>query len=208
MYIAPMTLDSIYNRINTNTILYNLNGTYIYLIPFEGLFSYDFGNGMIRIVLLPSDKNKNNKILDESTYLMSNRFADKYDLNDDLISSQSEIIFGDKYNFFTIEAIQKFKFIINDCYIYKVCELGLVDILEYLKNTGKISADADYFYACGMYDLYFLDEASTNGHIDVLEWWKNSGLPLKYDERALKLAQINGNVDVVNWWKNSGLLSK
>jgi hypothetical protein len=203
MYIAPMTLDSSYNRINTNTILYNLNRTYIYLIPFEGLFSYDFGNGMFRTVLLPSDKN--NKILNETTYLHTHRFVDKYDLDDALISSQSEIIFGDKYNFFTIEAIKKFNFNINDCYIHKLCQLGLVDILEYLKNTGKISAEADYFYACGMYDLYFLDKASANGHVDVLEWWLRSGLPLKYTKESILIASYHGLMDVLDWWKNSGL---
>jgi len=47
--------------------------------------------------------------------------------------------------------------------------------------------------------------ASENGHVDVLEWWKSSGLPLKYTMCAINHASRCGHVDVLEWWKNSGL---
>ncbi len=52
----------------------------------------------------------------------------------------------------------------------------------------------------------FITNACINGAVKFLEWWKNSGLPLKYDKNALYLASSNGHVNVLEWWKNSGLL--
>ena len=50
-----------------------------------------------------------------------------------------------------------------------------------------------------------LNNASEDGHVAVLEWWKNSGLELKYTEDALNVASAYGHINVLEWWKNSGL---
>ena len=44
--------------------------------------------------------------------------------------------------------------------------------------------------------------ASMNGDIDVLNWWKNSGLDLCYSFDSIDHAH---NIEVLDWWKNSGL---
>ena len=49
-----------------------------------------------------------------------------------------------------------------------------------------------------------MDVASSFGHLTVLEWWKNSGLTLNY-LHALKGASYRGEVEVLEWWKKSGL---
>lgn len=55
------------------------------------------------------------------------------------------------------------------------------------------------------YDNAPMDNASLNGHVHVLQWWLDSGLPLKYSEAALEHASSRGHITVLEWWKASGL---
>ncbi|KAI9348997.1 hypothetical protein DFJ73DRAFT_777183 [Zopfochytrium polystomum] len=50
-----------------------------------------------------------------------------------------------------------------------------------------------------------MDDASKMGWVDVLQWWKDSGLDLKYTMAAMNFASLNGHLDVLQWWKDSGL---
>ncbi|CAK7270147.1 hypothetical protein SEPCBS57363_003956 [Sporothrix epigloea] len=57
------------------------------------------------------------------------------------------------------------------------------------------------------YDAEALDGASKNGYVHVLEWWRRSGLPLKYTEAALEQASAEGHVRVLDWWREAALAS-
>ncbi|KKK17728.1 hypothetical protein ARAM_005980 [Aspergillus rambellii] len=48
-----------------------------------------------------------------------------------------------------------------------------------------------------------MDGASRAGFINVLEWWRTSGLELRYTERALESASAEGRVAVLDWWKSA-----
>ncbi|KAG8863207.1 hypothetical protein FRC20_010874 [Serendipita sp. 405] len=55
------------------------------------------------------------------------------------------------------------------------------------------------------YDHAAMDGACLNGHISVLQWWVDSGLPLKYSDAALEHASARGHVSVLDWWTKSTL---
>ncbi|EOO03417.1 putative phosphopantothenoylcysteine decarboxylase protein [Phaeoacremonium minimum UCRPA7] len=55
------------------------------------------------------------------------------------------------------------------------------------------------------YDAEALDGASKNGYIHVLEWWRRSGLPLKYTEGSLEQASAKGQLQVLEWWRETSL---
>jgi hypothetical protein len=108
-------------------------------------------------------------------------------------------ILSEKYLLYDIWTIKKFKLEITEFYVLDVCQIGKTDILEYLKNL-------DNGITLSKYSEKALDVASEFGKIHVLEWWKNSGLELKYSTDALDLASCDHyNIDILEWWKNSGL---
>ncbi|KAJ3044949.1 hypothetical protein HDV00_000233 [Rhizophlyctis rosea] len=45
-----------------------------------------------------------------------------------------------------------------------------------------------------------MDGASLNGHVSVLQWWKDSGLELKFSHAAMDGASSAGHVKVLEWW--------
>ncbi|KAF8472781.1 hypothetical protein BDZ91DRAFT_449768 [Kalaharituber pfeilii] len=53
------------------------------------------------------------------------------------------------------------------------------------------------------YDEGALNQASWQGHINVLQWWKDSGLPLRIGD-VMDWATVGGHISVLEWWKHSG----
>lgn len=52
-----------------------------------------------------------------------------------------------------------------------------------------------------------IDMASQRGYIDILEWWKTSGLTpaSKYTHNAVYWESQNGDIEILEWWLHSGL---
>ena len=55
------------------------------------------------------------------------------------------------------------------------------------------------FIAC----MHVIKQAYGNGHIHVLEWFKNSGFEFKYDKNIIKRIKTYRD-SVLEWFKNSG----
>ncbi|KAI8443069.1 hypothetical protein BY996DRAFT_6436113 [Phakopsora pachyrhizi] len=51
------------------------------------------------------------------------------------------------------------------------------------------------------------NEATLNGHLSTLEWWKNSGLNLKIGN-VMDFATMEGSTRSLDWWAKSGLEGK
>jgi len=119
-------------------------------------------------------------------------------MNDSRPCVLRRMIVSDGYNIFNKSVIQKFKIKMTPTYINCVCRDGLTDILDFWKKTNQ---KLDY-------SEWVLLIASKYGRVNVLTWWKNSGLPLNYCRFNLELNEASkyGHVNVLEWWKNSGLL--
>jgi len=77
--------------------------------------------------------------------------------------------------------------------------------LKLIQNNTCDNLTKEYYNSELYYTENAMDYASANGHIKVLEWWKNSGFILKYSESAMHMAAKAGNVCSLDWWVNSGL---
>lgn len=102
-----------------------------------------------------------------------------------------------------------------------ICCYGHVDILNWL-----IKSNIEFEYSIDV-----LDFVAGNGHINVLEWWKNnsinngdfrnqtkyfnsgiklnsSKLEFRYTKYAINFASLKGYLNVINWFKNSNFKIK
>lgn len=71
---------------------------------------------------------------------------------------------------------------------------GRTDILDFWHTSPS--------FLTKEYNAETLDGASRNGFLNVLQWWQESGLPLKFTEVALEQASAQGHLRVLEWWKN------
>jgi hypothetical protein len=84
---------------------------------------------------------------------------------------------------------------LNDLPCRASCIYGNTAILDWWRNSSVVgpkecSPDA-------------IDSASRAGFVHVLEWWRVSGLPLRYTERSLESASAEGHIPVLDWWKQA-----
>uniref|UniRef100_A0A6C0EAJ2 Ankyrin repeat protein n=1 Tax=viral metagenome TaxID=1070528 RepID=A0A6C0EAJ2_9ZZZZ len=143
-------------------------------------------------------------IIPSNIYIKHNKYAPWFLANHELCDQRytaNAVILGEKYSVFDIKTIIKFNININcKVYIQYACRIGIVSVLEYWKNS--------YDNSLLEYDYEAIDDASTNGHIDVLNWWLHSGLRLEYTEKTIDIASECSKINVLEWWKNSGLKLK
>jgi hypothetical protein len=110
----------------------------------------------------------------------------------------NNIILGDTYDIFDIKTVKKF-------YKYIDFTAEYVDHLAKYNKTETLEFLLAKFGSKLQYSSNAMDYASEHGHVNVLEWWFKSNLPLKYSEDALNSASECGHIHALEWWKNSGL---
>jgi hypothetical protein len=98
-----------------------------------------------------------------------------------------------KYSLFDLKTYDDLKLNIedNDYIIEHACRLNNIN---FLNKNYRLN-----------YSHRAIDMASANGHVNVLDWWKNNKLYMSYSILAIDLASSNGHIEVLEWWKNSGL---
>lgn len=74
---------------------------------------------------------------------------------------------------------------------------GRTEILEWWRTSPTFLSKT--------YSAEAIDGASRSGFVHVLDWWRKSGLDLKYTELALEQASSKGHILVLEWWKQASL---
>ena len=80
------------------------------------------------------------------------------------------------------------------------------DIINNASENGHVQV-LEWFKRSGYkfkYDNWAIIRASRYGHVQVLEWFKHSGYKFKYDNYAITWASRYGHVQVLEWFKHSG----
>ena len=72
--------------------------------------------------------------------------------------------------------------------------LGLINVLK------KLEQNDEHFYSHES-----INYASDGGHVNILEWFKNSKFEFRYSKHAINWASENGHVNILEWFKNSKL---
>jgi hypothetical protein len=76
---------------------------------------------------------------------------------------------------------------------HKASVFGKPELLEYWRTSPT--------FLTKEYSTQALDNASRTNSIQALDWWYDSGLPLKYTEAALEQASSQGHIQVLTWWQ-------
>ncbi|KAF1953211.1 hypothetical protein CC80DRAFT_151860 [Byssothecium circinans] len=76
---------------------------------------------------------------------------------------------------------------------HKASMFGRTEILEYWRTSPT--------FLTKEYSAEAMDNASRSGSVQALDWWYESGLPLKYTESALEAPSSQGYIQVLEWWK-------
>ncbi|KAI9321943.1 hypothetical protein DFJ73DRAFT_803092 [Zopfochytrium polystomum] len=86
----------------------------------------------------------------------------------------------------------------SDRYLERAAQRGKVATFQWWK-------DRYYSPATTVLPPCLVDYASQFGHVPLLQWFKESCLPIRYTSAALTTACGNGHTRVLDWWKASGL---
>jgi len=157
----------------------------------ENLLSFGF---YIVPVIIPKDAN---------AYYYKN-----YRDNVRIILSDKIIVGHHRYKLYDPKTIKFLNLKITPNYVASAINNGEVYILNWLKNNnllpveyfnGGVGTLCDYG-KCNIFEL-----ASDFNQVNVLEWCKNSNMPLDYSEKTLDRASIKNYTEVIAWWFNSGL---
>ena len=107
-----------------------------------------------------------------------------------VLNKKSYILIVNTPTYAELDTLKTYAIKLNDDRIIRICyELGLINILKKLKKNNKhlISGDC-------------IEMASEYGHVNILEWLKNSGLGFKYNVAdSIIVASTNGHINILDW---------
>jgi hypothetical protein len=87
--------------------------------------------------------------------------------------------------------------------VFNACGFEHVKILDWFVKSGNKIVMEFSIYICDDVCDYFIDYASSFGHIKILKWF-NSNYKFEYSKNSINYASCYGHVEILEWFKDSG----
>lgn len=141
-------------------------------------------------------------IVDElSSYGMLDRIKWLYDRKDKYKFMINEHAMEMACSFGYVHVLEWFKnnnlCIYDEECISQACYTGNIEILNWWLESKLELKIADYLFSELFESFYF--------NLDVINWIKINKIDIKYDEDIFDNAYIDGNIEILDWWHESGM---
>lgn len=107
----------------------------------------------------------------------------------------NKIILGKRYYLLDPDVVKQFKLPVTEYYMDTLSDIGDTETLDKWLNSSKVHK----------YSVKCVDNALKNENFKILNWWKNSGLPLKLSSEGVQYCTAHNQIGMLKWLSTNNI---